>query len=221
MKLNAVDVSKTASASSIVFEELQRAIVKGDLAVGEALRQDEIAKLFNVSRIPVREAISRLEQLGLVKNQRYRGAVVSGLSADEATELFEFRLLVEPELIRRAVPDMSGRALRKARACCNAFSESTDPMSWGDLNREFHYEIYSASEFRFHLDAIDNAMNRLERYLRAQLVLSNGMERANEEHFGILKACEAGDAGQAAELTSAHIRGVRDSFLDHLNQLRS
>ena len=134
MKLHAVDVSKTASASSIVFEELRRAIVKGDLAVGEALRQDEIARLFNVSRIPVREAISRLEQQGLVRTQRYRGAVVSGLSADEATELFEFRLLVEPELIRRAVPLISSSILEKARACCNAFSESTDPMSWSDLN---------------------------------------------------------------------------------------
>jgi len=221
MKLNAVDVSQTASASTIVFEELRRAIVKGDLAVGEALRQDEIAKLFNVSRIPVREAISRLEQQGLVNTQRYRGAVVSGLSAEEAIELFEFRLLVEPELIKRAVPLISANMLRNARSCCSAFSESTDPMNWGDLNREFHYEIYRASGFRFHLDAIENAMNRLERYLRAQLVLSNGMARANAEHFSILEACEAGNADQAAELTASHIKGVRDSFLEHLSQLQA
>ena len=220
MKLNAVDVSKTASASSIVFEELRRAIVKGDLAAGEALRQDEIAKLFNVSRIPVREAISRLEQQGLVSTQRYRGAVVSGLSADEATELFEFRLLVEPELIRRAVPLLSPTGLDQVRACCNAFSESTDPMTWGDLNREFHAGIYSACNFTFHQNAIDNAMNRLDRYLRAQLVLSDGMARANQEHFDILRACEAGDADRAAELTADHIRGVRDSFLEHLSLLR-
>lgn len=221
MKLNAVDVSQTASASAIVFEELRRAIVNGDLAVGEALRQDEIARLFNVSRIPVREAISRLEQQGLVTTQRYRGAVVSGLSADEAIELFEFRLLVEPELIKRAVPLISGNVLHNARTCCDAFSESTDPMNWGDLNREFHYEIYRASGFGFHLEAIENAMNRLERYLRAQLVLSDGMERANAEHFGILEACEAGDAQKAADLTAAHIEGVRNSFLEHYNQLQA
>jgi len=206
MKLNAVDVSK---------------IVKGDLAVGEALRQDEIAKLFNVSRIPVREAISRLEHQGLVRTQRYRGAVVSGLSSEEATELFEFRLLVEPELIRRAVPQLSAPVIRKVRSYCTAFSESTDPMTWGDLNREFHYEIYSASRFKFHLNAIDNAMNRLERYLRAQLVMSDGMARANDEHFGILEACESGNADHASELTASHIRGARDSFLEHFSQLRS
>ncbi|MET4808288.1 GntR family transcriptional regulator [Limibacillus sp. MBR-115] len=221
MKLNPVDISKTASASSIVFEELRRAIIKGDLAVGEALRQDEIAGLFNVSRIPVREALSRLEVQGLVRTQRYRGAVVSGLSAEEATELFDLRLLVEPEIIRRAVPLLSPEVLHKARECCVSFSESTEPMSWGDLNRAFHSEIYNASKLKFHLEVADNAMNRLDRYLRAQLVLSNGMEQANSEHFGILEACETGDAEEAAALTAAHIDGVKQSFLKHLNLLQA
>lgn len=221
MKLNPVDISKTASASSIVFEELRRAIIKGDLAVGEALRQDEIARLFNVSRIPVREALSRLEEQGLVRTQRYKGAVVSGLSAEEATELFDFRLLVEPEIIRRAVPLLSPEILGRIRAHCTAFKDSRDPMSWGDLNRDFHSEIYNASRLKFHLEVIDKAMNRLDRYLRAQLVLSDGMEQANREHFGILEACEAGDAQKASDLTAAHIAGVKDSFLKHLNILHS
>lgn len=221
MKLTPIDVSKTASASSIVFEALRNAIIKGDLAIGEALRQDEIAKLFNVSRIPVREALSRLEEQGLVRTQRYKGAVVSGLSAEEATEIFDFRLLVEPEIIRRAVPLMSADELREARAFCRAFSESDDPMSWGDLNREFHSKLYNASALKFHLEIMDNAMNRIDRYLRAQLVLSDGMERANNEHFGILEACEAGDAERAAELTAAHIRGVKESFLTHLSLLKT
>ncbi len=221
MKLTPIDIAKMASASSIVFEELRKAIIKGDLAVGEALRQDEIAALFNVSRIPVREALSRLEEQGLVRTQRYKGAVVSGLSAEEATEIFEFRLLVEPAIIRRAVPLMSKDALCRARDYCRAFSESTDPMSWGDRNREFHSELYNASRLKFHLEAIDNAMNRIDRYLRAQLVLSNGMERANTEHFEILEACESGDADKAAELTAAHIAGVKESFLKHLSLLQS
>lgn len=221
MKLTAIDISKTASASSIVFEELRKAIINGDLAVGEALRQDEIAAHFNVSRIPVREAISRLEEQGLVRTQRYKGAVVSGLSAEEATEIFDLRLLVEPEIIRRAVPLISKGELQQARDYCRAFSESTDPMNWGDRNREFHSELYNASRLKFHLEVINNAMNRIDRYLRAQLVLSNGMARANSEHFEILEACEAGDADKAADLTAAHITGVKESFLKHLSLLQS
>ena len=94
-------------------------------------------------------------------------------------------------------------------------------MSWGDLNRDFHSELYNASRLKFHLEVLDKAMNRLDRYLRAQLVLSNGMEQADHEHFGILEACEAGDAELAARLTAEHIQGVKDSFLKHLNILQA
>lgn len=73
MKLKTMDISATASASSIVFDALRKAIIEGQLEEGEPLRQDEIARLFNTSRIPVREAISRLEEQGLVKTQRYKG----------------------------------------------------------------------------------------------------------------------------------------------------
>ncbi|MGR3623725.1 GntR family transcriptional regulator [Pseudophaeobacter sp.] len=220
MKLKSVDISKTASASSIVFEALRKAIIEGELTEGEPLRQDEIARLFNTSRIPVREAISRLEEQGLVKTQRYKGAVVSGLSVGEAEEIFDFRALIEPEVIRRAVPLMSPDILDAARASCAAFSESSNPMHWGDLNRDFHSALYSASGLQYHLDVIDNAMDRVDRYLRAQLVLSNGMERANDEHLMILEACAAGDASLAAERTRLHITSARQSLIQNIHSLR-
>ena len=219
MKLKPVDISKTASASSIVFEALRKAIVEGDLEVGQPLRQDDIARMFNTSRIPVREAISRLEEQGLVKTQRYRGAVVSGLSAEEAAEIFDLRALIEPEIIRRSVPLMTAQGLRRARGFCEDFSNSNDPMAWGDLNRDFHSELYAASGLKYHLDVVDNAMDRVDRYLRAQLVLSDGMERANREHLGMLEACEKRDADLAAMRTAEHIRGAKDSLLEHLDEL--
>ena len=63
MVLQSVDVSRTLSAGGLVFEALRRAIIEGDLKDGDPIRQDEIARLFNTSRIPVREAIARLESL--------------------------------------------------------------------------------------------------------------------------------------------------------------
>lgn len=216
MKLKSVDVSKTASASAIVFEALRNAIIEGELKDGEPLRQDEIARLFNTSRIPVREAISRLEEQGLVKSQRYKGAVVAGLSIEEAKEIFDFRCLVEGEVIRQAVPKMSKPVLQQARTYFEDFSASPNPMEWGDLNRKFHWTLYSACELPYHLGVIDNAMNRIDRYLRMQLVMSDGMERANREHLGILQACEAGDADKAAQRTTDHIRGAIASLSVHL-----
>lgn len=216
MKLNSVDISRTASAATIVFEALRKAIIEGELKDGEPLRQDEIARMFNTSRIPVREAISRLEEQGLVKSQRYKGAVVAGLSLEEATEVFDFRALVECEVIRRAVPKMSKDLLAEARAYCEDFAASPNPMDWGDLNRKFHGALYSACALPYHISVVDNAMDRIDRYLRAQLVLSDGMERANIEHLSILEACEMGDADRAAALTLEHIEGAKASLAAHM-----
>lgn len=216
MKLKSVDITQTASAATLVFEALRKAIIEGDLQDGEPLRQDEIARAFNTSRIPVREAISRLEEQGLVKSQRYKGAVVAGLSIEEATEIFEFRALVEGEVIRRAVPRMSASILAEARAYCEKFAASPDPMQWGGLNRKFHWALYSACDLPYHLGVVDNAMDRVDRYLRAQLLLTDGMEKANREHLAILDACEAGDADLACALTRAHIDDAKVSLRNHL-----
>lgn len=220
MKLEPVDIGATASAATIVFEALRKAIIDGDLTAGEPLRQDEIARLFNVSRIPVREAILRLEEHGLVKTQRYKGAVVSGLSVEEIREIQDFRALLEPEIIRQAVPRMTPETIEQARVNCDAFAEARDPMSWGDLNRAFHLSLYAPSNLTYHLELVNNAMDRVDRYLRMQLLLTDGNARAHEEHTAILAACVASDSVRAAELTRAHMIGVRESLLSQVSRSR-
>lgn len=218
LKLTSMDISATASASSIVFEALRKAIIQGQLEEGEPLRQDEIARLFNTSRIPVREAISRLEEQGLVKTRRYKGAFVAQLSPKETEEIFNLRALLEPEIIRNAVPRMTPAQLQEARKKCAAFSSSPDPMEWGDLNRDFHETLYSASDLTFFKEIAHNAIDRVERQIRAQLVMSNGMDRADREHTEIVDACEAGDADLAADLTRRHIEGAKAFLLEHLTE---
>ncbi|MCG7624743.1 MULTISPECIES: GntR family transcriptional regulator [unclassified Epibacterium] len=205
MKLQPIDISKTASAASIVFDALRKAIIEGELEEGTPLRQDEIARLFNTSRIPVREAISRLEEKGLVTSQRFKGAVVAGLHLDELREIFEYRALIEPEVIRRAVPNMDASTLEEAKSFFQGLNTTQDPLAWGDLNRSFHERLYRASGLPYHEDAIAKAMDRVDRYLRAALVRSGNVARSNAEHLAIWQACAAGEADQAAELTRDHI----------------
>ncbi|GLS85578.1 transcriptional regulator [Cypionkella aquatica] len=221
MALKGVDVSKTVSAGGLVFESLRRAIIEGELKDGDPLRQDEIARLFHTSRIPVREAITMLEQQGLVKNHRFKGAVVVGLSLAEASEIFDFRCIIDAHVIRAAVPHMTPALIAEARAIYEEFSSSDDPMRWGDLNRAFHLTLYRASNLPFHLATLSNAMDRLDRYVRAQLVLSEGHTRANIEHLEILEACARGDAAAAADLTVTHIRGAQHALIVHLARIKA
>ncbi len=221
MALHGVDISKTPSAGALVFEALRRAIIEGELKDGAPIRQDEIARMFNISRIPVREAIARLEQQGLVKNHRFKGAVVAGLSIAEAGEIFDFRCLVEAQVIRRAVPRMTPALIEMVSTICDACESASDPIHWGDLNRQFHAALYQASGLMFYLATLDNAMDRLDRYLRAQLLLTDGYARANAEHRGIVKACAQGDARAAEELTIAHIQGAHAALREHLGRIKT
>lgn len=217
MKFQAVDISKTATAAEIIFDALRRAIIEGDLKDGEPLRQDEIAKAFNTSRFPVREALTRLEQQGLVKTQRYKGAIVATLSMHEAGEIFDFRAKLEADVIRAAVPNLTSEIITMARDFLERFAAATDPMAYGDLNRKFHAALYSVSGLPYHLSVIENSIDRIDRYLRAQLVMS-GIERSNDEHQKILNACEAGDADLAARLTYDHIHDAKISLQEQLRR---
>lgn len=209
----AADTGRTASAASVVFEALRQAIIAGEIAAGAPLRQDEIARMFNTSRIPVREALTRLEQHGLVQTVRFKGAVVAGLSAAEAAEIFDFRCLVEGEVIFRAVPRMTPAIIAAARAQCAGFRASPQPATWGDRNRTFHATLYAASGMPYHLNAIETAMDQIDRYLRARLLSGKDFDRSGDEHGAILDACERGDAEEARRLTVAHISGARESLL--------
>jgi DNA-binding GntR family transcriptional regulator len=218
VRVKATDIAQMASAPEVIFQALREAIAKGDIAEGEVLRQDRIAKLFNVSRIPVREALTRLEEQGLVVGQRYRGAIVSALSIDEVREIFEFRALLEPEVMRLSVDRLSPADLKQAAKYHEAFGRETNSARWSELNRNFHYSLYRESGRPYYLQVIGAALDRVDRYLRAQLVLTDGMERAKREHGAILNACVQRDRDKAVELTRRHIIDAGESlirFLEH------
>jgi DNA-binding GntR family transcriptional regulator len=222
LALEAIDLSRSASVSDLVYEALRDAIVRGRIAEGQTLRQDSIAQMFQVSRIPVREALKRLEAHGLATSVRYKGVVVASMSPDEISEIFEFRALIEPAVVERAVPSMSPEALKKAQACCDAFAVEPNPARWGDLNRDFHWALYRHCDRPYHLAVVQNAIDRVERYVRSLLNLTYGMERARAEHQAIMDACARGDAPAAAELTRQHItnsgRALVAFLLERSNQ---
>ncbi len=212
MKFQAVDISKTETASTIIARNLRRAIIAGDLRDGEQLRQDQIAKAFNTSRYPVRDALAKLEQQGLVEHIRNRGTFVATLSLKEAQEIFHFRSTLEAEVMRRAVPNITPEIIARARTHQDDFASATDPLTFSALNKKFHMALYQASDQPFHLSVIETAMSRIDRYLRAQLVMSDGMAQSSAEHDAILSACAAGDADTAAQLTAQHIDHARVSL---------
>ncbi|RFB83195.1 GntR family transcriptional regulator [Rhizobium leguminosarum bv. trifolii] len=211
-----INLGKAPTASDVILKFIRDSIADGSLDEGEPIRQDDVARLFNVSKIPVREALKRLEAEGLVEFHRNKGAIVTSVSEPEIAQIFEVRAILESNAIKLSIPHMTERTFETALAYCDAFAEETDVARWSELNWRFHSCLYEDARRPFLVNTIRSVNDRLERYLRVQLTLSHGKQTADREHRQILDACRGRDEERAAGLLYAHIMSACQSLLEHL-----
>src|SRR6516225_8469961 len=117
------------SLGAAVVERLRDKILGGELLEGEQLRQDAIATEFQISRIPVREALSHLAAEGLITIVANRGAVVSALSPEEIMQMFETRAVLECYMLRCAIPNMTAEDFQTAENILKDYEKSLEKDS--------------------------------------------------------------------------------------------
>ncbi|WP_085901282.1 GntR family transcriptional regulator [Kiloniella majae] len=212
---------KRQTITEAVAEALREEILSGQQKEGAQLRQDAIASRFNVSRIPVREALRQLEAEGLVTFYAHKGAVVSALSREEIRELFDIRRLLEGDLISRAIPRMPPELIQDAENILNRYDvalENGEVSLWGELNAEFHHILYIAAERPKTLAIVQNLHNNIDRYLRIQLHSAGARAKARDDHWDLLKFCKAGDVKSAADLLDRHIEAGCENLIEFLDE---
>jgi DNA-binding GntR family transcriptional regulator len=212
-------VMQRKTVVDMAVEVMREKILRGDYPEHSALRQDALAAELGVSRIPVREALRQLEAEGLVTFSPHLGAVVSSLSLAEIEELFELRALLESDLARKAVQQMTPEVLERAESILEAYDtafEEGDVAAWGALNWEFHATLLAAAGRSFTMGVLSTLHNQSDRYMRMQLALTHGERRASGEHRAILQAARQGDADGAAAQFAAHVLGAGASLSDFL-----
>jgi DNA-binding GntR family transcriptional regulator len=212
------------SLTSAVADKLREQIIRGEIPEGSQLRQDAIAVQYQVSRIPVREALRQLDAEGLISILPNRGAVVPALSPDDIEELFDIRALLEPEVLKRSIPHLTEEDFVQADEILSRYVDELrheDHVSnWGRINWEFHATLYSrANQSRF-MAIIRNVNNSGERYTRLQLYLTHGIQRANDEHHEILRLCRERNTGEACKLLRQHIQHAGQSLKEALQKRR-
>ncbi len=214
-------VLERKTVAEAAAEELRMRILSGALQEGAQLRQEILAAEIGVSRIPLREALRLLEGEGLVTIVPHRGAVVSVLSPEEIGELFDLRLLIEPDLLRRAVPHMGPDDLREAEATLAGYKaalEQRDVGAWGRLNTRFHLALYRPARRPRSFALAQTLLDQTDRYTRMQLLLTEGQLRAQQEHEGLLTACRRGEFEQAGSLLELHIRDAGRSLIEFMRK---
>jgi DNA-binding GntR family transcriptional regulator len=192
---------------------LRDAIVSGVLAGGSQLRQSEVAAEFDVSVIPVREALRQLVAEGFVILHRNRGAIITETSVAEVQELFDLRASLEPMLLTHAFPHLRSADLDEAAAYQKALDDETDPNRWGHLNWMLHHTLYLPAGRARTLGIVANINRHIDRLLRVQMSLVDGKRKSRREHGAILQACRKQDLDGAVSLLVQHIRGVERIIL--------
>jgi DNA-binding GntR family transcriptional regulator len=208
-----------------VATSLRDQIIRGEIPEGALLRQDALAKQYQVSRIPVREALRQLEAEGLITILPNRGAIVPMLSPDDIEELFGIRALLEPEVFKLSIPRLTQADLAEAEAVLRKYEtelrREKHLETWGRLNWQFHATLYSRAERPVFMSIIRNVNNSAERYTRLQLYLTHGMKRAIDEHYQMFDLCRKRDVSAACRLLRQHILYAGQSLKQALQERRA
>lgn len=190
-----------------VREELERMILGGAVPAGERLNEHDLATQMGVSRAPVREAARSLERDGLVTTVANQGVFVRKLSNEDALELYDLRAMIAGYLCARVAEQADGamRAdLRDRVARMDEIAAADDADAYFSANLAFHDRIAELANSQ-RASALYIALGKEVRLFRLRVL--SGAESllvSNEEHDGIVRAIEAGDADAARAAGSGH-----------------
>ncbi|WP_026091724.1 GntR family transcriptional regulator [Blastomonas sp. AAP53] len=189
-------------------------ILTGVVAPDRPIRQDALAAELGVSKIPLREALARLEQEGLLVSQANRGFTVRPLNAAEAEEVYALRLKLEPETTALAARLASPADQARAAGFIDQIDTMTDPLGdgVGAFNRAFHLALLRPANQPVTFTMLERLHVLSERYVRKHLEPLGRNERANDEHRELLDAWLARDEHRVAALTEVHIGETLDDL---------
>lgn len=206
----------------LVTDRIREAILRGWLKPGERLDQAEIAERFQVSRMPVREALRTLEAEGLVKFYPHRGVEVCDLAPEEIEEIYQIRGVLEAMAVQLAVPRFTEVADQRLSAILQEMEEvADDPPTWTTLNYRFHKELYALSGRARLCGIIESLRNTVQPYVARDVSHPARARLAMKEHREILDACRAGNATRAAELVAQHLKHACDRLVAQLRGRKS
>jgi DNA-binding GntR family transcriptional regulator len=206
--------------SSQLVEVVRERILNGEALPDTIIRQDTLAKELGVSKIPLREALTRLEQEGLVRSRTNHGYYVCGMSLEEAEEVYALRLQLEPVMIAQAIQQAQTSDHLLARTAFTALAHEIEAhgKNIGTLNRVFHLALIAPCRQKITCTFLERLHILGERYVRKHLEPYGRHTRANIEHRKILNAWIKKNTKEAVKLTQQHIRTTLEDLRHQLKQ---
>lgn len=204
--------------ADVVARRLAQAILSGDLAPGTRLREETLAKTFSVSRTPVREALIVLSASGLAYLEPNRGAMVLQLTAEDVSEVYHLRAVLESESAAMAAGRITPEVAALLFKICDRMGELHGSPASEQLaaDTQFHYTIAEASGSP-RLHALVRQVSAIPEAYRSAIPYTGAdMGEAERQHRGIAEAIGEQDHGQARRLMRSHVEWAGRLAVDRL-----
>ena len=211
---------RTVSLADRVFESLEYSILSGKYKKGEIISEKRLCSELGVSRTPIREALSRLQEEDLISDSP-SGTVVLGMTLNEIRDVYEVKRRVEVLASERAARHITDKELKHMREILDQqeyYAQKHDVIRLMDLDTEFHLAIYDASRSRIFRKILRSQHKKLMRYRRASVRQNN--KRFTEsviEHNKLYDAFEMHDEKLAHDLMLEHVENAAES-LNKMNE---
>lgn len=208
------NIAANGKLTNLAYQELKQMIINGQVSQEKPLVERLLSKKLNMSRTPIKHAISRLQQEGLIRVVPRHGVFPIIITYAEYVNITEIREVLEGLAARSAVDHVSNAELRELR---NIFADLGDFRS---VNKVSHNE-FALANVAFHRSILDHSNNQklietvkglydhLSMIRLKTIELTNRRIRSADEHEAIIKALEARNADQAEKAMRAHIRALK------------
>jgi DNA-binding GntR family transcriptional regulator len=217
----AAHASGVPSLAEVAYERVRAAILSGAVAAGAPLGQVELANRIGTSRVPLREALQRLEAEGLVVLRPRRGYIVTSLDRDEITDIFDIRMMLEERAGYVATLRATSEDIADVEALLRAMdglavTYADEAARFAEHNRAFHDRLYAGSARRQLCRLMGVLRTNVERFIRIGALIAGDMRRVNDEHHRIFEAFRARNARLVGRLCREHCEATRDRLLARL-----
>jgi DNA-binding GntR family transcriptional regulator len=201
--------------TDLVTAHLRRAIQTGRYRPGERLVVDRVATELGVSKVPVREAVTRLTGEGLLESRPNIGPAVPAFTPADVRETALLRVAVERTALELAIPLHDRDSLDRARAHLERMTDTG--ADFPELNVRFHAALIAPVPYPYMRQTVEGLLRRAQRFATVHRVPGYQAD-AHEEHLAIFDAVAVGDATTAVALNEEHVRGAADQLVARLEQ---
>ena len=200
--------AKYRTMQEIVYNTIKERILAGTYSPGERLITNDLANELGVSRMPVREALQRLEAAtGLVTLIPHKGATVNVVSQDDIVEVFHMRAVLEGLAARLACPHMSKSGIDELARINEQILDHGDAIgeeSFLELNWQFHSRIWKAADSPRLVQTLKLLYDASRGYRYMSITIPGRFKEVVREHRQIIAALRKGDAGEVEKIVNAH-----------------